>query len=125
MAWELPYAPSWDAPAWDVASFQGLLTDPELADIDLRLTNLNDPWEDLVEIDIPQGGYFDRNAGRLWVHEEVLNADVLINIPVMKIHNTGITVAEKQHHSLPGDEVRFFAKSRRPPGRLQTSLAVL
>ncbi|MDA0334256.1 MAG: DUF362 domain-containing protein [bacterium] len=99
MAWELPYAPSWNAPAWtelwDVAGFQTLLTDPELADVNLRLTNLNGPWEDLVEVDIPQGGYFDRNLGRLWVHKDVLNADVLINVPVMKIHNTGITVALK------------------------------
>ena len=99
MAWELPYAPSWNAPAWtelwDVAGFQTLLTDPELADVNLRLTNLNGPWEDLVEVDIPQGGYFDRSLGRLWVHKDVLNADVLINVPVMKIHNTGITVALK------------------------------
>jgi len=119
MAWELPYAPSWNAPAWielwDVAGFQALLTDPEMAGIDLRLTNLNGPWEDLVEVDIPQGGYFDRNLGRLWVHKDVLNADVLINVPVMKIHNTGITVALKNGIGLYPATKYGFSRSRGVP----------
>jgi uncharacterized protein (DUF362 family) len=119
MDWELPYAPSWNAPAWtelwDVAGFQTLLTDPELADVDLRLTNLNGPWEDLVEVDIPQGGYFDRNLGRLWVHKDVLNADVIINVPVMKIHNTGITVALKNSIGLYPATKYGFSRSRGVP----------
>ena len=119
MAWELPYAPSWNAPAWtelwDVAGFQALLTDPALDGINLRLTNLNGPWEDLVEVDIPQGGYFDRNLGRLWVHKDVLNADVLINVPVMKIHNTGITVALKNGIGLYPATKYGFSRSRGVP----------
>lgn len=32
-----------------------------------------------------------------WIHEAILDADVLINVPVMKIHNTHITVCLKNH----------------------------
>ena len=119
MDYEMPFAPSWNSPAWeklwDVAGFQDLLVDPDLEGVNLRLSNLNGPWEDLVHIEIPQGGYFDPNQGKLWIHKDVLNADVRINIPVMKIHNPGITVALKNNIGLYPATRYGFSRSRGVP----------
>lgn len=51
----------------------------------------------------------------LWVHKDVLNADVLINVPVMKIHNTGITVALKNNIGLYPATKYGFSRSRGVP----------
>lgn len=119
MDYELEYAPSWNAPAWeklwDVAGFQDLLTDPDLEGVNLRLSNLNGPWEDLVQVEIPGGGYAGLPEGQLWIHKDVLNADVFINVPVMKIHNTGITVALKNNIGLYPSTRYGFSKTSGVP----------
>ena len=119
MDYELEYAPSWSAPAWeklwDVAGFQDLLTDPDLEGVNLRLSNLNGPREDLVEVEVPHGGFSNYSEGQVWIHKDVLNADVFINIPVMKIHNTGITVALKNNIGLYPSTRYGFSKGSGVP----------
>jgi len=119
MDYELEYAPTRDKPSWeklwDVAGYQDLLTDPDLEGVDLRLSNLNGPWEDLVEVEIPYGGYADFQKGKVRVHKDVLNADVFINVPVMKIHNMGITVALKNNIGLYPSTLYGFSKDRGVP----------
>ena len=109
---------------WDDAGYQLLLQDPDLQGIDFRLANLNGPREDLVEVDIPGGGFADGNNGKLWVHKEVLNADVHITVPSMKLHGfTGITAAMKNHIGLyPGTRYGFPKKWGVPQENFRTKL---
>ena len=119
MDYELQFAPSWSSPAWkklwDVAGFQDLLTDPDLQGVNLRLANLNGPRDELVQVEIPGGGYASTNAGMLWVHREVLEADVHITVPVMKVHNTGITVGLKNNIGLYPSTKYGFSKGSGVP----------
>lgn len=73
--------------------------------IDMRLTNLNgnsetNPRSELKEVKLPGGGSAQPQKGTYMIHQDVLNADVFITVPVMKIHNTGITVALKNQIGL-------------------------
>ena len=114
MDYELPYSnyssPSWTE-LWDVCGFQDLLTDPDMDGINFRLENLNGPWEDLVEIPIPGGGYAKCNNGTLIVHKTVLEADVHISVPVMKVHNTQVTVGLKNNIGLYPSTRYGFSKT--------------
>ena len=123
MDYELKYGgrdkPHWDK-LWDVAGFQTLLDDPDLEGVNLRLSNLNgsppeDPWQDLILVEVPGGGYADHQKGKYWIHKDVLNADVFITIPVMKIHNTGITVALKNQIGIAPSDRYGFSKSNGVP----------
>ena len=116
--WKFSY-PCWET-LWDVAGFQDLLTDPYLAGINFRLSNLNgsppeDPWQDLVEVDVPGGGLADPQGGKYYIHKDVLNADVYITVPVMKIHNPGITVALKNQIGLAPSTMYGFSKNAGVP----------
>lgn len=106
-----PGEPVWEQ-LWDEAGYQDLLSDPDLAGINIRLSNLNGPREDLVHVDIPGGGFADYNGGRVFVHPDVLEADVHITVPSMKLHGfTGTTVAMKNHIGLyPGTRYGFPKK---------------
>jgi uncharacterized protein (DUF362 family) len=111
--------PCWDK-LWDVAGFQDLLTDPYLSGINFRLSNLNgsppeDPWQDLVEVEIPGGGLAEPQGGRYFIHKDVLNADVYITVPVMKIHSPGITVALKNQIGLAPSTLYGFSKTAGVP----------
>jgi uncharacterized protein (DUF362 family) len=123
MDYELPYSrktsPRWEK-LWDIAGFQDLLTDPYLAGINFRLSNLNgsppeSPWDDLVLVDVPNGGEASPQGGQYYVHKDVLNADVYITVPVMKIHNPGITVALKNQIGLAPSTMYGFSKSSGVP----------
>jgi len=92
--------PSWQR-LWDVGGYDRLLTDPDLEGINLRLSNLNGPWEDLVYVDVPGGGFADLHGGRVWVHRDVLEADVHITVPALKPHTfVRITVGLKNNIGL-------------------------
>lgn len=112
-------SPCWDE-LWDVAGFQDLLTDPYLSGINFRLSNLNgsppeDPWQDLVEVDVPGGGLAEPQGGKYFIHKDVLNADVFITVPVMKIHTPGITVALKNQIGLAPSTMYGFSKTAGVP----------
>jgi len=124
MDYEMEYqwkfsSPCWDK-LWDVAGFQDLLTDPYLSGINFRLSNLNgsppeNPWQDLVEVEIPDGGLAEPQGGRYFIHKDVLNADVYITVPVMKIHSPGITVALKNQIGLAPSTLYGFSKTAGVP----------
>lgn len=132
MDYELPYAPHHSAPQWeklwDIAGYQDLLTDPYLSGINFRLSNLNgspseNPWQDLVLVEIPGGGVATPQRGKFYVHKDVLNADVFITVPVMKIHTTGITVALKNQIGIAPSTRYGFSKTKGvPQDNYQTKL---
>jgi uncharacterized protein (DUF362 family) len=118
--------PSWEK-LWDVCGYQDLLTDPELAGINLRLSNLNgspadNPWEDLVEVDFPDAQALPQ-GGKYWIHQDVLNADAYITVPVMKIHTVGMTCALKNQIGLaPCTKYGFSKNSGVPQNGYTTKL---
>ena len=123
MDYELKYTgrdtPRWTK-LWDKAGFQTLLDDSDLEGVNLRLSNLNgsppeDPWQDLILVEVPGGGYSDAQEDKYWIHKDVLNADVFITIPVMKIHNTRITVALKNQIGIAPSSRYGFSKSAGVP----------
>jgi len=131
MDYELPYSsrtsPGWTE-LWDVAGYQDLLTDASLAGINFRLSNLNGspaegPWDDLVQVEIPDGGEADPQGGKYWIHKDVLNADVFVTVPVMKIHSTGITAGLKNQVGIaPSTRYGFYKSLGVPQDNYQTRL---
>ncbi len=88
---------------WDNSGYQDLLTDPYLDSINFRLFNLNKTYEQTLEVTLGNKATAAPHEGRYHVHEEEIDADVYISVPVLKIHNTGITCALKnQIGTAPG-----------------------
>jgi uncharacterized protein (DUF362 family) len=120
-------SPQWEK-LWDKAGYQDLLIDPYLQGINFRLSNLNgsppeDPWQDLVLVNVPGGGEALPQGGRYYIHKDVLNADVYITVPVMKIHTTCITVALKNQIGLaPSTRYGFSKTAGVPQDNYQTNL---
>lgn len=124
MDYEMKYqtsrsTPSWEK-LWDVCGYQELLSDPELAGINVRLSNLNgsppeNPWLDLVKVEIPGGGEATPQNGTYWIHKDVLNADAFITVPVMKIHTVGMTCALKNQIGLAPSTKYGFSKTAGVP----------
>ena len=124
MDYEMDYqskfsSPQWDK-LWDAAGYQDLLTDPHLDGINFRFSNLNgsppeNPWQDLVEVEVPGGGVASPQGGKYFVHKDILDADVFITVPVMKIHTPGITVALKNQIGLAPSTLYGFSKTAGVP----------
>ncbi len=88
---------------WGNSGYTDLLTDPQLSGINLSLLNLNQSITDLTEVDLGSEGTSARQGTKYHVHKKELEADVYIAVPVLKIHDTGITNALKlQIGTAPG-----------------------
>lgn len=88
---------------WGTTGYLDLLTDTLMDGINFRFLNLNQSTEDLVEVDLGAQGMSAVQGSRYHVHRAQLEADVYIAVPVLKIHNTGITNALKlQVGTAPG-----------------------
>jgi uncharacterized protein (DUF362 family) len=101
---------------FDVPGYQVLKAEMVAAGVDLRLSNLNgnsdtNPWSELALVDVPGGGYAQPQAGKYYLHQDVRNADVFISVPVMKIHEPGITVAMKNQIGVAPSSLYGFSKS--------------
>jgi len=124
MDYEMEYQNTWSSPRWqklwDIAGYQSLLTDPYLEGINFRLSNLNgsppeNPWQDLVLVDVPGGGEALPQGGKYYIHKDILNADVFISVPVLKIHSPGITVALKNQIGIAPSTIYGFSKTEGVP----------
>lgn len=80
---------------WDNSGYIDLLSDPELAGINVKLLNLNQTLDDLVSVDLLEKATAAPHGGKYKVHKAILEADVYIVVPVLKIHDTGITCSLK------------------------------
>ena len=131
MDYELPYSsrtsPYWQK-LWDVAGYQDLLTDSYLDSINFRLSNLNgsppeSPWDDLILVELTGGGEASPQQGQYYIHKDVINADVFITVPVMKIHDPGITVSLKNQIGIAPSTKYGFSKNKGvPQDNYQTKL---
>ncbi len=64
--------------------------------LDANFGTPDEPLEGIRLVQTPEWIDFPEYPS-YWVHEAILDADVLINVPVMKIHNTNITVCLKNY----------------------------
>ncbi len=88
---------------WGNGGYIDLLTDTMMTGINFSLLNLNQSIDDMVEIDLGSEGMSAKQGTKYSVHRAELEADVYIAVPVLKIHNTGITNALKlQVGTAPG-----------------------
>jgi uncharacterized protein (DUF362 family) len=88
---------------WGNGGYIDLLSDTMMTGINFSLLNLNQSIEDMVEVDLGNEGMSAKQGTKYSVHRAELEADVYITVPVLKIHNTGITNALKlQVGSAPG-----------------------
>ncbi|MGW8314796.1 MAG: DUF362 domain-containing protein, partial [Bacteroidales bacterium] len=88
---------------WGTTGYIDLLTDPLLEGVNFTLLNLNQSLDDLIEVDLGSEGTSAAQGSKYHVHRAELEADAYIAVPVLKIHNTGITNALKlQIGTAPG-----------------------
>lgn len=88
---------------WGNSGYLDLLTDSALSDINFSLLNLNQSINDLVEVDLEDKGTSAPQGTKYHIHKTELEANVYIAVPVLKIHDTGITNALKlQIGTAPG-----------------------
>ncbi|MFO7658526.1 MAG: DUF362 domain-containing protein [Bacteroidales bacterium] len=80
---------------WANSGYRDLLTDAYLTGINFSLLNLNQTYSDLVEFDLGSKGTGAPHNYKYHVHKAHNEVDVFITVPVLKIHNTGITAALK------------------------------
>ena len=80
-----------------------LLTDTMMTGINFSLMNINQSLDDMIEVDLGSEGVSAPQGSDIPSTVPQLEADVYIAVPVLKIHNTGITSALKlQIGSAPG-----------------------
>lgn len=124
MDYEMDYQSKWRQPVWDelwdVAGYQDLFTDSYLENIDFRFSNLNgspadNPWEDLREVEVPGGGESLPQGGKYFVHKDVINADVFISVPVLKIHSVNMTAVLKNQVGIAPSTRYGFSKNAGVP----------
>ena len=95
--------PSDPESVWGNSGYMDLLDDPLMDGIAFSLLNLNQSIDNMVEVDLGIEGTSAKRGSKYTVHSAELEADVYIAVPVLKIHNTGITNALKlQIGSAPG-----------------------
>ncbi|MDP6015320.1 MAG: DUF362 domain-containing protein [Candidatus Latescibacteria bacterium] len=95
------------------AGYRALLDDADLAGVDLRLVDLN--YDEALAVTPPGGGLV---AASYWVPRTVVDADVMIDVPVMKITGAvGMTVAVKNLIGIgPGLKYGWSKSTGWPPG---------
>jgi uncharacterized protein (DUF362 family) len=80
---------------WANSGYRDLLTDSYLSGINFSLLNLNQTYNDLIEVNLGNKGTAAPHNYKYHVHKALTDIDVYISVPVLKIHNTGITAALK------------------------------
>ncbi len=80
---------------WDNSGYQDLLSDSSLSGINFSLLNINQTYNDLEAVNLGNLGTAAPHNKTYYVHKAELEADVYISVPVLKIHDTGITCALK------------------------------
>lgn len=95
--------PNEEGSVWENSGYTSMLSDEDVMDIDFQFLNLNQTIDDLIEVNLGSHGTSYPQGYKYHIHKKELTADVYIAVPVLKIHDTGITNALKlQIGSAPG-----------------------
>lgn len=98
---------------WDKTGYPAVLDELKALGINVDTVNLNggctvNPLQNLTERLVPHGGYATPQHGKYFIHNAIISADVYITVPVLKVHNPGITAALKnQIGTAPGNRYGF------------------
>ncbi len=98
---------------WDKTGYPAALDELKGLGINVDTVNLNggfsaNPLQNLTERIVPNGGYATPQKGKYYIHNAITTAEVYITVPVLKVHNPGITVALKnQIGTAPGNRYGF------------------
>lgn len=98
---------------WDKTGYPAVLDELKALGINVDTVNLNggctvNPLQNLSERIVPNGGYATPQHGKYYIHNAITSADVYITVPVLKVHNPGITAALKnQIGTAPGNRYGF------------------
>lgn len=98
---------------WDKTGYPAALDELKALGINVDTVNLNggctvNPLQNLTERIVPNGGYATPQHGKYYIHNAITSADVYITVPVLKVHNPGITAALKnQIGTAPGNRYGF------------------
>lgn len=98
---------------WDKTGYPAALDELKGLGIQVDTVNLNggctpNPLQNLSERVVPNGGYATPQHGKYYIHNAITSADVYITVPVLKVHNPGITAALKnQIGTAPGNRYGF------------------
>ena len=98
---------------WDLTGYPAALDELKALGINVDTVNLNggctvNPLQNLTERAVPNGGYATPQGGKYYIHNAITSADVYITVPVLKVHNPGITAALKnQIGTAPGNRYGF------------------
>lgn len=98
---------------WDLTGYPAMLDELKGLGINVDTVNLNggctiNPLQNLSERIVPNGGYATPQKGKYYIHNAITQADVYITVPVLKVHNPGITAALKnQIGTAPGNRYGF------------------
>ena len=88
---------------WGNGGYIDLLSDTMMTGINFSLLNLNQSIDDIIPVELGSEGMSAKQGTQYAVHRAELEADVYIAVPVLKIHDTGITNALKlQVGTAPG-----------------------
>lgn len=85
---------------WDKTGYPEVIDELKGLGINVDTVNLNggstiDPLQNLREMSVPNGGYAKPQKGKYYIHKDIVEADVYITVPVLKVHNPGVTVGLK------------------------------
>ena len=104
--------PADPASVWGNSGYMALLNDELMHGVNFSLLNLNQSIEDMVEVDLGSEGTSAIQGSKYSVHRAELEADVYIAVPVLKIHDTGITnVLKLQIGTAPGCHYGYNKKA--------------
>ena len=98
---------------WDLTGYPAMLDELKGLGINVDTVNLNggcttNPLQNLSERTVPHGGYATPQHGKYYINNAIIQADVYITVPVLKVHNPGITSALKnQIGTAPGNRYGF------------------
>jgi uncharacterized protein (DUF362 family) len=98
---------------WDLTGYPAMLDELKGLGINVDTVNLNggctvNPLQNLTERTVPHGGYATPQHGKYYINNAIIQADVYITVPVLKVHNPGITAALKnQIGTAPGNRYGF------------------
>jgi uncharacterized protein (DUF362 family) len=101
-----PHVPDWalKGTGYEISGYRGMIEslkkDPSCPGLKLRWVDLN--YDEVKEVPVPEMRVSDCQSS-FFLPRTVLDADFVIDVPVLKVHSAGITVALKNHVGLlPG-----------------------
>lgn len=97
---------------WANSGYRDLLSDNDLTNVNFKLLNINQPFDDIIEYDLGDAGVNALQGSKYYIHKSLFEADVYIAVPVLKVHNTGMTCALKLQIGIAPGAIYGYNKTK-------------